>query len=175
MFGFKFQNMPFWLLNHNCYHDDIKHQIDCKVTRKAHEKAETAIKGERLFSYHLVVLKSGILLNNSIFSNYNINVKRYQLSMRMDANDRDNNFEKKLYGMAVWWKIAEAGGTRIRNAETNKSSPRVYWTSDTLNFDTIKQLNYPHTHVSTRWSGVVNSFPLCVPAKRKLPSCNSCL
>jgi hypothetical protein len=33
--------------------------------------------------------------------------------MRMDANDRDNNFEKKIYGMAVWWKIAEAGGSHI--------------------------------------------------------------
>jgi hypothetical protein len=64
---------------HNCYHDDIK-KIDWKVTRKAHEEAETAIKGECLLPYHLVVLKPGNVLDNSIFSNNNINMKRYQLS-----------------------------------------------------------------------------------------------
>jgi hypothetical protein len=116
---FKGPSRPFWLRDHTRYHADNK-KIDCQVTRKAHEKAETAIKGERLFSYHLVVLKPGIVLDNSIFSNNNENVKMYQLSMRMDDTEDDNDFEKKIYGMAVWWKIAVAGGTRIRNAGRNK-------------------------------------------------------
>jgi hypothetical protein len=87
------------------------------VTWKAHEKTETAIKDERLFSYHLIVCKPGAVLDNSIFSNNNSTVKRNQLCMKMSANDKDNEFETLIHGMGLWWRISEAGGELIRNAD----------------------------------------------------------
>jgi hypothetical protein len=114
---FKGPSMPFWLRSFKRYHENAK-KIDCKVTRKVHEKTETAIKDERLFSYHLMVFKPGTVLDNSIFSNNNTNVKRNELSMKMAADDKANEFDTLIYGMALWWRIAEAGGELIRNADS---------------------------------------------------------
>jgi hypothetical protein len=116
---FKGPSRPFWLQSFERYHED-KRKIDCKVTRKVHEKMDTAIEGdpERHHQYHLVVFKPGTSLDNSIFSDNNTNVARNENSMKMESKDLDNGFDKKIYGMGLWWRVAEAGGTRIRN--TNK-------------------------------------------------------
>ena len=115
---FRTPSRSFWIRDHTRYHGDKK-KIDCIVTKKVHEKTGTAIdeEPERQYSYHLAVFKPGTKLDNSIFSNNNMNVKRNHNGMRMEANNKDNAFEKKIYGMAVWWRIAEAGGTRIRQAD----------------------------------------------------------
>jgi hypothetical protein len=111
-------SMPFWLRDDIQYHSD-KRKIDCDATKKAHEKETTAREkaGEsRLYSYHLLVFKPGTVLDNSIFSGNNALVTRNELSQKMEDNDPKNKFAKKVHGMTLWWRIAEAGGTKIRNA-----------------------------------------------------------
>jgi hypothetical protein len=114
---FKAPSRAFWLRSHERYHED-KRKIDCVSTQKVHEKTDTAIEADlsRQFHHHLVVFAPGTVLDNSIFSNNNTHVKRHQLSMKLDV--QDNDFGKLIYGMGLWWRISEAGGTRIRNAST---------------------------------------------------------
>jgi hypothetical protein len=112
---FKGPSRPFWLRSFHRYHLDKK-KIDCEVTKKVHEKMDTAIEGdpERHHQYHLVVFKPGTSLDNSVFSSNN-SVDRNINSMKMETKDEDNDFGTKIYGMSLWWRVAEAGGTRIRN------------------------------------------------------------
>jgi hypothetical protein len=112
---FKGPSRPFWLRSFHRYHLDKK-KIDCEVTKKVHEKMDTAIEGdpERHHQYHLVVFKPGTSLDNSVFSSNN-SVDRNINSMKMETKDEDNDFGMKIYGMSLWWRVAEAGGTRIRN------------------------------------------------------------
>jgi hypothetical protein len=112
-------SMPFWLRDDSRYHSDKK-KIDCIATKKAHEKETTARNkaGEsRLYSYHLIVFKPGTVLDNSVFSSNNTLVIN-QLSLKMKDNHPENKFAKKVHGMTLWWRIAEAGGTKIRNANS---------------------------------------------------------
>jgi hypothetical protein len=112
-------SMPFWLRDDSRYHSDKK-KIDCIATKKAHEKETTARNkaGEsRLYSYHLIVFKPGTVLDNSVFSSNNTLVIN-QLSLKMEDNHPENKFAKKVHGMTLWWRIAEAGGTKIRNANS---------------------------------------------------------
>jgi hypothetical protein len=113
-------SVPFWLRDDDRYHSD-KSKIDCAATKTAHEMETTARKeaGEsRLHSYHLLVFKPGTVLDNSIFSSNNTHVIGHQLSQKMEANDAKNVFKQKVQGMTLWWRIAEAGGTKIRNVNS---------------------------------------------------------
>ena len=107
--------LPFSHRYHKLYHRQGK--VGCDLAKKMHEKTEGDIKNDasRQVEYHIIVFDSDIVLDNSIFSQNNFNVTRYENGMKMEKDDIDvdNEFDRKINFMATWWQIAVAGGTRI--------------------------------------------------------------
>jgi hypothetical protein len=108
----------FWLWDAaRCHMDTAK--FDCPKTKQRHDKTDTAIENDpsRKYSYHLLVFPQGVVLDNSIFSDNNTQITRHQLAHKLEADDVENKFRQVIWGMNVYWRIAEVGGIRIRKEE----------------------------------------------------------
>jgi hypothetical protein len=46
--------------------------------------------------------------------------------MKMEKDDENNPFKKVILGMTIWWRIAVAGGTLIRQAEDADDPKDLY-------------------------------------------------
>jgi hypothetical protein len=100
------------------YHNGRK-PIACKVTAKFHEKSDTAIASDsnRKISYFLLVFPPGTVLDNYCFSGDHFVVQKHKNPYKQAATDTANAFKKDVLGMTLWWRIAVAGGTLIRQAK----------------------------------------------------------
>jgi hypothetical protein len=109
------------------YHNG-KVPVDCKVTSKFHEKSDTAIASDpnRHYSYFLLVFPPGTILDNHCFSGNHWKVKKVKNPMKMEKDDENNPFKKVILGMTIWWRIAVAGGTLIRQAEDADDPKDLY-------------------------------------------------
>jgi hypothetical protein len=108
----------FWIRDFVRYHDGKK-KVDCKVTAKFHEKSDTAMASDpdRGISYFLLVFPPGTALDNYCFSGDHFVVKKHKNPLKLAAIDKANAFHKDVLGMTIWWRIAVAGGTLIRQAQ----------------------------------------------------------
>lgn len=98
---------------HNKLHHR-KNKVNCEKTKEVHEKEEANIKKNpaREVEYHFIVFPPEVILDNSILSSNNFDVKASQNGVKMEAQDPevDNTLKRDLNFMSVWWQIAEAGG-----------------------------------------------------------------
>ena len=113
---------------------DVYHYGDhCPTTKTAHESVRTEIEGnpDRKFSYWLLVLPRDTQLENYIFSDDAVIVKKeikelitdVKVEMKDDKDeDKVTKEEVEIYGMDVSWKIAKAGGTMIRSPSVKKAT-----------------------------------------------------
>jgi hypothetical protein len=109
-------SMCFWVRGTDKYH----HKLDCEATKKKHAITELQIgtKPGRQRAHWLLVFPEGITLDNQVFSHDRINVETGFNPMTSEASETACN--KKLYGMALYWIIAEIGGNRF---EVGKPKP----------------------------------------------------
>jgi hypothetical protein len=117
----------FWIRDFKRYHNGRK-PINCQVTGKFHEKSDTAIASDpnRETSYFLLVFPPDTVLDNYCFSNDHFVVQKNKNPMKLEANDIDNAFKKDVLGMTIWWRIAVAGGTLIRQAKDSENPENLY-------------------------------------------------
>jgi hypothetical protein len=74
----------------------------------------------------LIVFKPGIIPHNYIFSSNKTDMQLNQNAIKMPQDHEENTFKKEILGISLWWRIAEAGGTRIRNAATVVSPENMF-------------------------------------------------
>jgi hypothetical protein len=98
---------------------DVYHEESfCTQTALIHEAQQTAIKQSitRLYSYWLLVLPKGTISKNHVISHDNIHALKGMQDMAVgfetEDDDGKTSFET-LYGMDVYWRIAEAGGNMV--------------------------------------------------------------
>jgi hypothetical protein len=108
----------FWMRDTEKYHKKMK----CSATKQTHAATELEIDGDefRQVAYWLLVFPDHVTLDNQIFSEDSINVEPGYSAMSVEANETEIN--KKLFGMAVYWRIAEIGGRRV---EVGKPKPNA--------------------------------------------------
>ena len=102
--------------NPELYHR--KKKVDCEAAKRAHEKIQGQLEADstRALSYYLLVFPPNTLLDNSIFSSNNFDVKENTNGMKMLAAEEGNEFNIDVTFMAIWWQIAKAGGDLTRAA-----------------------------------------------------------
>jgi hypothetical protein len=103
-----------WHRRTDLYHEDSF----CDQTALIHEAQQTAIKQSllRRYSFWLVVLPKGTMLENYIISHDSVNVMKGTQEMTQAfeiENDKGKPEMETLYGMDVHWRIAVAGGTIV--------------------------------------------------------------
>jgi hypothetical protein len=109
------------------YHNGRK-PAACKVTSKFHEKSDTAIASDpnREKSHYLLVFPPGTVLDNYCFFGDHFVVQKHKNPMKLEANDKLNAFKKDVLRMTIWWRIAIAGGTLIRQAQDAEDPQSLY-------------------------------------------------
>jgi hypothetical protein len=114
----------YWHSSIELYHE----KMACPVTKESHETTATAIEAHatRQTSFYLIVFKPGIVLDNYIFSSDKTDVQQHQNCHKMLAGHEKNTFKKEILGISLWWRIAKAGGTRIRNEETTVNPESMF-------------------------------------------------
>jgi hypothetical protein len=105
--------------------------VDCQVTKTAHEKTDTAIKGDpnHQTSFCFIVFRKGIILDNYILSGNDTVLKMWKNGMKLEAGHDSNPFKKKkkeVIGMWVWWRIGTVGGTHIRDGEAEEDADALF-------------------------------------------------
>jgi hypothetical protein len=121
----------YWMRSAELFHDSDKN-LDCQVTKTAHEKTDTAIKADsiRQASFFLIVFHKDLVLDNNIFSHNDGNfLKTNKTGMKLKAGHKDNPFKGKkveVMGMCVWWMIGLAGGERIRDDESEDDADALF-------------------------------------------------
>jgi hypothetical protein len=100
----------FWLRNNTRYH----RKQECEQTLNSHKGTHLEIEQDpdRFFKWILLVWRSAVVLDNSTFSGHPTKIDKTLVSMEAEAEDYDNETGKKLYGMNVFWRIAEKYGSR---------------------------------------------------------------
>jgi hypothetical protein len=103
-----------WHRRPDLYHEEAF----CAHTALIHETQQTSIKQSivRLYSYWLLVLPKGTVLENYIISNDSINVTTctQEMTKAFETEDENGNTQlETLYGMDVYWRIAVAGGSMV--------------------------------------------------------------
>ena len=117
---------------------DLYHQDPiCDQTETIHEIQQTAINMslERKHSHWLLVLPKGTILENHIISHDSIYVSKgtQELVKAFETEDDDGNVElTTLYGMDVYWRIAEAGGHMVTDPALATKKRRKRMTSTKL-------------------------------------------
>ena len=53
-------------------------------------------------------------------------VQKHKNPYKKEATDMVNAFKKDVLGMTIWWRIAVAGGTPIRQAQDGEDSADLY-------------------------------------------------
>jgi hypothetical protein len=109
-------SMCFWTRHTERYHT----KLDCEATKKKHAVTELEIIRNplRQRAHWLLVFPECITLDNQVFSSDLVNVDTGFNPMTSEPNETACN--KKLYGMAVSWIIAEIGGNQF---EVGKPKP----------------------------------------------------
>jgi len=103
---------------------DLYHEEEfCKQTALIHEAQQTAIKRSivRGYSYWLVVLPKGTMLENYIISHDSVHVQKgtQEMEKKFEVETDDGSTEwETLYGMDVYWRIAVAGGNMVSDPES---------------------------------------------------------
>lgn len=103
-----------WHRRPDLYHEEKF----CAQTAIIHEAQQTAIKQSivRLYSYWLLILPRGTILENYIISHDSINVTTgtQEMTKAFEAEDESGKPQlETLYGMDVFWRIAIAGGSMV--------------------------------------------------------------
>lgn len=103
-----------WHRRPDLYHEEKF----CTQTAVAHESQQTAIKQSivRLYSYWLLVLPKGTMLENYIISHDSVHVTKgtQEMTKAFETEDDSGKTElETLYGMDVYWRIAMAGGNMV--------------------------------------------------------------
>jgi hypothetical protein len=97
--------------------------VACDITREELEAAEVGIEEDttRADAFYLLVFPTGVILDNTIFTNDETDVECFDNDMKTDPDGTP--FGTELCGMAVWWRITEAGGRKVEK-EKRKPIPR---------------------------------------------------
>jgi hypothetical protein len=72
----------------------------------------------------LLVFPENITLDNQIFLDDSVNVEPGYNAMTTNANETE--IGKKLYGMAMYWKIARIGGHRFQVGKPKPSDRKLF-------------------------------------------------
>lgn len=108
-----------WHRRTDLYHEEPF----CAQTALVHEAQQTAVKKSivRLYSYWLLVLPKATMLENYIISHDSVHVVKGTREMEVAFEIEDDNGKaawETLYGMDVYWRIAEAGGNMVHDPES---------------------------------------------------------
>jgi hypothetical protein len=66
----------------------------------------------RFYAWYLLLWVNCAILDNHVFSSHPTEVKNKLVPLEVGICDDDNETGKLLYGMAVFWRIAEKYGSR---------------------------------------------------------------
>jgi hypothetical protein len=112
-----------WIRDYDRYHANIK----CSETFREHKAADLEIQEDktREDSHYLLVWPKGTRLDNNIFSGDGNDVEIQFNDMKVEA--KDSAFDKDILGIAVWWRIADYGGRKVKDAK-NKVDPKLLFT-----------------------------------------------
>jgi len=111
--------------------NDIYHEEQfCAQTALIHETQQTAIRQSivRMYSYWLLVLPKGTVLENYIISHDSINVTTctQEMTKAFEAEDESGKTQlETLYGMDVYWRIAVAGGSMVSGPGSSTKKRRM--------------------------------------------------
>jgi hypothetical protein len=112
----------FWLRDMDRYN----RKVACGITREELEAAEVGIEEDttRAEAFYLLVFPQGVVLDNTIFSNDETDIERFDNDMKTEAGDTP--FGTVLCGMAVWWRIAKAGGCKVEKAKKRPDPKNMF-------------------------------------------------
>ena len=100
----------------------------CEATQTAHTASQLAIdedRPERIYQYWLLVWPEGTILDNYILSGHATDVTMTLVPMESKANT--NCFDKKILGLAIYWKIAEKySGRQVEAAEDDVDPKKLF-------------------------------------------------
>jgi hypothetical protein len=121
-------SQPSWLRDVKRYHAKLdKQDKSCPETERRHTNTslEIAKNPERAHSYWLLLWPAGVVLDNQILSNHPTEVEKGIVPMEIDASE--NEFKKILFGMAIYWRIAEKyGGTQVQDNKTKIDATTLF-------------------------------------------------
>ena len=126
-------SQDYWFRDTNLYHFGPKEKmrVNCKVTADAHQMTQTAITADkksdsniRMWVYYLLIFPPAPnrKLANQIFSHDEDIVPKKTVPLKVDKNHKDNDIEKDVYGIVMYWRIAVRGGVKITEIEQKKES-----------------------------------------------------
>jgi len=108
-------SLPFTFRSARFYHRQKK--VKCNKTEEAHERLEGQMEAQsaRAFKYHLIIFPPDVVLDNSILSDDNFDVKKHLNGTFLADSDSEfaNPLGRKLNFMAVWWQIVEGAGEKV--------------------------------------------------------------
>jgi hypothetical protein len=112
----------FWIRSTEWYHK----KISCTAMQHVHAATKLEIDANDFcqVSYWLLVFPENITLDNQIFSNDSIIVEPGYNAM--STEEAETEIGKKLYSMAVYWKIAEVGGHRVQSGKLKPSEKKLF-------------------------------------------------
>jgi hypothetical protein len=118
----------YWLSDVAMYHSKLtKEGADCPETKRRHTHTALAISKDppRKDAYWLLLWPKGTVLDNQILSNKATELKKGILGMDVDA--LTNPLGKHLYGMAIYWRIAEMyGGSQVEDNATKVDATKLF-------------------------------------------------
>lgn len=106
---------PSWLRNSELYHK----KSACDITKRAHKGTELEISRDpkRKDQYWLLIFPRSTVLDNQVFSGHPTDLKRNVVPMEIKGSS--NEFGKTIYGLAIYWVIAEKYGGRQIESDTD--------------------------------------------------------
>lgn len=126
---FKGPARSFWLADNRRFHDNVRETELCTTTFNANANVdiEHAKDPTRHFAYWMLVLPKNIVFDNRIFSRDTHEIDPGFTGL-MVTEKQTGDLGKKLYGLAITWRIGLQGGTQNRdsNAEKPKSKDIYY-------------------------------------------------
>ena len=100
----------------------------CDTTQTAHTASQLAIdedRPERIYQHWLLVWPEGTVLDNCVLSGHATDVTMTLVPMESKANT--NCFDKKILGLAIYWKIAEKySGRQVEAAEDDVDPKKLF-------------------------------------------------
>ena len=114
----------FWQKNSKKYH--MAGKVKCDATKKAHSASEIAIEksDDRHWAYYLVCFPPEIILDNQIFSKDEELIPVGMNPMKCEA--ANNDFEKDIRAMVLYWRVAVKEGTKIGIEEMKEESKTLF-------------------------------------------------
>ena len=102
--------------------------IDCDATKEELEATDIDIgrDSNHQDSYWLLVWPKVIVLDNTFFLGNEADVEVHHNPMEIEAEEEGNTFGTKMHGMAVWWRISEIGGRKVKEGQRKVDPKQLY-------------------------------------------------